>query len=65
MNIRHALKSKLQGSSANDLKTIIQDGIDSQEEAILPGLGVLFESYYESLETNKKDEFVQAIASLL
>lgn len=65
MDIRAALMQKLHGSNANDLKQIINDGISSKEETILPGLGVLFEQYYNSLDASSKDTLLQNIAMLL
>lgn len=65
MDIRNALLQKLHGSSSSDLKQIITDGIASREETILPGLGVLFEEYYNSLDTSKQESFVNEICSLL
>lgn len=56
---------KLQGTSTNELKQLISDGINSNEETILPGLGVLFEQYYNSLDEGKKDSLLQDISSLL
>lgn len=63
MDIRQAIYTKLHNVSSQELKDIIEDGIDSKEETILPGLGVLFESYYQSL--NSKDEFIMQLSQLL
>lgn len=65
MDIRVALMQKLQGTGTNELKQLISDGINSNEETILPGLGVLFEQYYNSLDEGKKDSLLQDISSLL
>ena len=65
MDIRVALMQKLQGTGTNELKQLINDGINSNEETILPGLGVLFEQYYNSLDEGKKDSLLQDISSLL
>ena len=48
MDIRNALLNKLHNTSLDNLKEIINQGIASKEETILPGLGVLFEQYYNS-----------------
>ncbi len=40
MDIRNALLTKLHNSSFNELREIINEGIASKEETILPGLGV-------------------------
>ena len=65
LDIRVALMQKLQGTGTNELKQLISDGINSNEETILPGLGVLFEQYYNSLDEGKKDSLLQDISSLL
>lgn len=65
MDIRQALLQKLHGASANELKQIINDGIASREETILPGLGVLFEEYYNSLDTSNKETLINSITTLL
>ncbi len=65
MNIRSALLQKLHGCSSNDLQQIISDGIHSKEETILPGLGVLFEEYYLSLNDTQQNELLQSISQLL
>lgn len=65
MDIRKALLTKLRNSSPDELKEIINGGIASKEETILPGLGVLFEEYYNSLNSMQKDAMIVAISSLL
>ncbi|WP_286669893.1 small acid-soluble spore protein SspI [Thomasclavelia cocleata] len=37
----------------------------SREETILPGLGVLFEKYYNSLDNNQKDGIINSLCNLL
>lgn len=65
MNIRQALLERLKGSSVQELNQIIDEGIASKEETILPGLGVLFETYYQTLDPNAKTAFLSSIAKLL
>ncbi|WP_027090718.1 small acid-soluble spore protein SspI [Thomasclavelia saccharogumia] len=65
MDIRNALLTKLHDSSFNELKEIINEGIASKEETILPGLGVLFEKYYNSLNNTQKDEMINSLCNLL
>lgn len=65
MNIRHALLEKLHGCSSQELQHIIQDGINSKEETILPGLGVLFEEYYNRLNKQDKVSFLSSLESIL
>ena len=65
MNIRNALLNKLHKSTPKELKEIIDGGIASKEETILPGLGVLFEEYYNSLNKMQKDDMIQTLCNLL
>lgn len=65
MDIRNALLTKLHNSSFNELRDIINEGIASKEETILPGLGVLFEKYYNSLNNTQKDEMINSLCNLL
>jgi len=65
MNMREALLMNLKGFSAQQLKQTIDDGIASQEETILVGLGVLFEQYYNSLDTASQQRFLESLSSLL
>ena len=63
--MREALLMNLKGFSASQLQQTIDEGIASQEETILVGLGVLFEKYYNSLDTDTEQQFLQNISSLL
>ncbi|MEG0275976.1 MAG: small acid-soluble spore protein SspI [Coprobacillus sp.] len=63
--MREALLMNLKGFTATDLKKTIEEGIASKEETILVGLGVLFEEYYNSLDENNKQQFLNSISSLL
>ena len=65
MDIRNALLTKLHNSSFNELREILNEGIASKEETILPGLGVLFEKYYNSLNNTQKDEMINSLCNLL
>lgn len=65
MNIRNALLNKLHNTTPAELKEIIDGGIASKEETILPGLGVLFEEYYNSLNKMQKDDMIQTLCNLL
>ena len=63
--MREALLMNFKGFSSSQLQQTIDEGITSQEETILVGLGVLFEKYYNSLDTDTKQQFLQNISSLL
>lgn len=63
--MREALLMKLKGFSPAQLQETIDEGIASQEETILVGLGVLFEEYYNSLDQTSKQHFLQSLSALL
>lgn len=65
MDIRNALLNKLHNTSFDELKEIINQGIASKEETILPGLGVLFEQYYNSLNSLQQTEIIKSLCNLL
>ena len=65
MDIRNALLNKLHNTSFDELKEIINQGIASKEETILPGLGVLFEQYYNSLNSSQQSEIIKSLCNLL
>ena len=65
MDIRNALLNKLHNTSFDELKEIIIQGIASKEETILPGLGVLFEQYYNSLNSSQQTEIIKSLCNLL
>lgn len=63
--MREALLMNLKGFSPAQLQETIDEGIASQEETILVGLGVLFEKYYNSLDQTSKQHFLQSLSALL
>lgn len=63
--MRDALLRNLKGFSPMQLQQTIEDGIASQEETILVGLGVLFEQYYNSLDVSAKQQFLKNLSDLL
>lgn len=65
MDIRQAIHQRLKNTSASDLQNVINDSIHSPDEAVLPGLGVLFEDYYNSLDHNAKSNLCHTLSTLL
>ncbi len=63
--MRKALLNNLKGINVKQLRETIDDGISSQEETILVGLGVLFEQYYLSLDERQKSDFLTSLTQLL
>lgn len=55
LNLRNAILHNVSGNSQDELKDTIVDAIQTGEEKMLPGLGVLFEVIWQnSSETEKK-----------
>lgn len=47
LNLRHAVIANVSGNSQEELEHTIVDAIQSGEEKMLPGLGVLFEVIWQ------------------
>ncbi|UOQ47189.1 small acid-soluble spore protein SspI [Gracilibacillus caseinilyticus] len=61
LNLRKAIISNVTGNNANQLEATIVDAIQSGEEKMLPGLGVLFELYWQNADEQEKTEVLQAL----
>ncbi|AZU63565.1 small acid-soluble spore protein SspI [Neobacillus mesonae] len=56
LNLRNAVIHNVSGNTQDQLEDTIVDAIQSGEEKMLPGLGVLFEVIWQnSSETDKKE----------
>jgi small acid-soluble spore protein I (minor) len=54
LNLRNAISDNLSGNDEEQIKATILDAINSGEEKMLPGLGVLFELMWK--ESNPEDQ---------
>ncbi len=57
-NLRGAIMSNIQGSSEEEVEATIVDAIQKGEEKMLPGLGVLFEVYWNQASEQQKKRSV-------
>ncbi|WP_096440673.1 small acid-soluble spore protein SspI [Alteribacter populi] len=64
-NLRGAIMQNIAGSDEEKVEATIQDAIQSQEEKMLPGLGVLFEVYWQGASEQEKQEVIQQISQEL
>jgi small acid-soluble spore protein I (minor) len=64
LDIRKAVLSNLQGSSADEVMATINDSI-AKEEKVLPGLGVLFEVFWRGASAEDKNFICNTIANNL
>ncbi|MBR7554237.1 small acid-soluble spore protein SspI [Allobacillus sp. GCM10007491] len=54
LNLRKAIKNNIAGNNEEQLEATIVDAVESGEEKMLPGLGVLFEMLWQG--SNEKDK---------
>ncbi|MED4163440.1 small acid-soluble spore protein SspI [Halalkalibacterium halodurans] len=61
-NLRQAILANIQGSNEQEVEATIVDAIQSGEEKMLPGLGVLFEVYWKNCNEQQKDQLCEQIS---
>ncbi len=62
-NIRGAVLHNITGNKSEQLEATIVDAIQSGEEKVLPGLGVLLELFWNNASDNQKHELLAVIES--
>lgn len=65
LDIRKAVLANLANATDQDVRGTITDAINMREEKVLPGLGVLFELYWNSANEATRSQVVSAIAGNL
>lgn len=63
LNLRHAILHNVSGNSQEQLKNTIVDAIQSGEEKMLPGLGVLFEVIWQNATEEEQKEMLYVLES--
>ncbi|MBC5637517.1 small acid-soluble spore protein SspI [Ornithinibacillus sp. BX22] len=61
LNLRHAILSNISDNDQSQLEATIVDAIQSGEEKMLPGLGVLFELIWQQSNEQEKQEMIEAL----
>ncbi|MDQ0245852.1 small acid-soluble spore protein I (minor) [Bacillus fengqiuensis] len=61
LNLRNAIISNVSGNSQQELEATIMDAIQSGEEKMLPGLGVLFEVIWKNSNEQDKNEMLSTL----
>ena len=61
LNLRNAVISNVSGNSQSELQDTILDAIQSGEEKMLPGLGVLFEVIWQNASEQEKQEMLETL----
>jgi small acid-soluble spore protein I (minor) len=65
LNLREAIRNNMAGSDENQIRHTIVDAIQSGEEKMLPGLGVLFEMVWQKADQQTQEEMIQHIKDSL
>lgn len=60
-NLRGAVLANISGNSQNQLEDTIVDAIQSGEEKMLPGLGVLFEVIWNHSNEQEKHQMLSTL----
>ncbi len=60
-NLRQAVLNNITGSSQQQLEQTIVDAIQRNEEKMLPGLGVLFEVFWQHADEQEKQHMLQTL----
>lgn len=61
-NLRSAIMSNIKGSSEQEVEATITDAISRGEEKMLPGLGVMFEVYWQQANEQQKEQLCEQIS---
>lgn len=61
-NLRGAILQNVAGNSEQQVEATIVDAIQSGEEKMLPGLGVLFEVFWKNASEDEKNVVVEQIS---
>ena len=61
INIRESIKSNFKNLNTKDIKESINESIKTNEEIILPGLGVFFEILWNNSNENYKEYILNTI----
>nr|WP_245203536.1 small acid-soluble spore protein SspI [Ammoniphilus resinae] len=59
--MRQAVLDNVADSSTTDLKSTVVDAVQSGEDKILPGLGVLFEVLWKNSDIQGQEQMIQSI----
>lgn len=61
MSIKEYILNNFKDASTNDIEDAINDSINSKDEVVLPGLGVLFEVVWENGNDNLRSELLNIL----
>ncbi len=58
ISIRNAVQNNLKGLDASSIRSTIEDAINLNEDKVLPGLGVMFESLWKKATEQDKQVII-------
>jgi small acid-soluble spore protein I (minor) len=61
LNLRNAVVHNVSGNTQEQLEDTIVDAIQTGEEKMLPGLGVLFEVIWQNATSEERQEMLQTL----
>ncbi len=61
ISIREHIINNFKGDDYNALKQAIDESVASQDEVVLPGLGVFLELIWENADMELKDQLIEII----
>ncbi|MFZ4450619.1 small acid-soluble spore protein SspI [Salibacterium aidingense] len=62
-NLRSAVLQNVSGHSEQEVEATITDAVQSGEEKMLPGLGVLFEVFWKQASNEEKEQVISEISN--
>lgn len=63
VNIREYIRNNFKKADASEIKESIESSISSNDEVILPGLGVLFEIVWQNCSEDVKNNILQTLVN--
>jgi small acid-soluble spore protein I (minor) len=63
VNIREYIRNNFKKSDASEIEESIESSISSNDEVILPGLGVLFEIVWQNCSEDVKNNILQTLVN--
>lgn len=63
IDIRQAILTNVSGHNPEQIEQTIMDALQRGDEVILPGLGVLFEVFWNGASEEEKDRVLQTISN--
>ncbi|NLM32601.1 MAG: small acid-soluble spore protein SspI [Acholeplasmataceae bacterium] len=65
IDLRQAIINNMKGADSATVSSTIADAIQVKKEQLLPGLGVLFEIYWNNISKEEQDKVANLISSKL